>query len=120
MKISVLLADSKQMESQLLAASLTDRGFEVFPCASEVAPILELLECGGTDVVVISCVGAYSSLPDLSIFRTLHLMHPEIPKVCLMDIESLSWRYRPSALERADCFAWRILPFSSFANASNG
>jgi len=86
--ISVLLADSKQLESQLLAGSLRHRGFQVFSCRSEIPPILEFLEGGGADVVVISCVAPYSAAPDVAMVRTLHLMHPQIPKICLMDIES--------------------------------
>ncbi|HUK47482.1 MAG TPA: response regulator transcription factor [Terriglobales bacterium] len=86
--VSVLLADSKQMECQLLADSLRHCGFQVFVSPSEAAPILELLETAGIDVAVISCSPPYSSVPDLTIFRTLHLMYPQIPKVCLMDMES--------------------------------
>lgn len=86
--ISVLLADSKQMESQLLAASLRDCRFRVFESPNEATPILQLLETGAVDVAVISCTALYSSVPDLTIFRTLHLMYPQVPKVCLMDVES--------------------------------
>jgi len=84
--IRVLLADSKQMESQLLAGSLRDRGFQVFSCPSDVSPILEFFECAFADVAVISSAYAHSAVPDL--FRTLHLLHPHIPKICLMDVES--------------------------------
>ena len=86
--ISVLLADSKQLESQLMAGSLRNRGFQVFSCPSEVPPILEFLEGGGADVMVISCVVPYSAAPDLGMVHTLHLMHPQIPKICLIDTES--------------------------------
>lgn len=86
--ISVLLADSKQMESQLLASSLHNRGFQVFSCVADVPRILEVLETRAVDIAVISCMGAYSEVPDLAMFRTLHLMHPEIPKICLMDVQS--------------------------------
>lgn len=86
--VRVLLADSKQMESQLLAGSLKERGFQVLSCASEISPILELVERGVTDVAVISCTGVYSPATDLGALRTLHLMHPRIPTVCLMDMEN--------------------------------
>jgi DNA-binding NarL/FixJ family response regulator len=86
--ISVLLADSKQLESQLLAGSLRHHGFQVFSCRSEVPPILEFLDGGGADVVVISCVAHYSAAPDVAMVRTLHLMHPQVPKICLIDNES--------------------------------
>ncbi|HKW16063.1 MAG TPA: response regulator transcription factor [Terriglobales bacterium] len=86
--IRVLLADSKQLESQLLAGSLKDHGFQVACCPSEISPILELIERGMTDVAVISCTGPCCPTPDLSIFRTIHLMQPQVPKVCLMDMEN--------------------------------
>lgn len=86
--VRVLLADSKQMENQLLAASLRDRGFQVFSCQSEIPEVLELAECGVADVAVVSCTGTYSSTPDLTVLRTLHLMRPQIPKICLMDSTS--------------------------------
>jgi len=86
--ISILLADSKQLESQLLAGSLRDRGFQVFSCRSEIPPILEFLESKDADIVVISCAAPYSAAPDVAMVRTLHLMHPHIPKICLMDIEN--------------------------------
>lgn len=83
--ITVLLADSKPMESQLLAGSLRHRGFNVLPCANEVSSILEFVESGGANVAVMSCTAAYSGLPDMTALRTLHLTHPQIPKVCLME-----------------------------------
>ena len=86
--LTVLLADSKQMESQLLASSLRERGFRVFPCASEVPPILEFFDHSHADVAVLTCADPYSVAPDLTIVRTLHLMHPEVPKVCLLHLEN--------------------------------
>jgi DNA-binding NarL/FixJ family response regulator len=86
--INVLLADSKQMENQLLAGSLKERGFQVLTCASELPPILELFECELPDVAVISCAAVYSVAPDMAVLRTLHFMYPRVPKVCLMDTGS--------------------------------
>jgi DNA-binding NarL/FixJ family response regulator len=86
--ISVLLADSKQMEKQLLADSLRHFGFQVSSCAGEIAPILEFLEREHVDVAVISCGTLSAVAPGLAMLRTVHLMHPQTPKVCLMDVES--------------------------------
>ena len=86
--ISVLLADSKQLENQLLAGSLRNQGFEVFSCPSEIPPILEFFEAGAADVAVISCAAPFSAVPDVAMLRTLHLMYPRIPKICLMDSEN--------------------------------
>lgn len=55
---------------------------------SEVSPILEFFERRVAEIAVISCLGLYSGVPDFSTFRTLHLMHPQIPKICLLDTES--------------------------------
>ncbi len=85
--IRVLLADSTPMESQLLAGSLRHQGFQVLTCESEVSSILEVVEHGVVDVAVISCAAAHSELPDMTALRTLHLTHPQIPKVCLMETE---------------------------------
>jgi DNA-binding NarL/FixJ family response regulator len=86
--IKVLLADSKPMESQLLAGSLRHRGFEVLSCDGEVSSILELVESEVVSVAVVSCTAAHSGLPDMTALRTLHLTHPQIPKVCLLETES--------------------------------
>jgi two-component system, NarL family, nitrate/nitrite response regulator NarL len=86
--VRVLLADSKPMESQLLSGSLRHRGFPVVTCGCEVTPILELVEAGLTDVVVLNSAPNLTGIPDLSPLRTLHLTHPQIPKVLLMDVET--------------------------------
>lgn len=86
--MNVLLADSRQMESQLLAASLQNCGFHVLSCPSEVPSVLQLVESAPVDIAAISCAGAFSRIPDLTIFRTLHLMYPHVPKICLMDLEN--------------------------------
>ncbi len=85
--ISVLLADSKTMESQLLAGSLRHRGFQVLSCPSEISSILEFME-GRVDVAVVSCTAVHSGAADMTALRTLHLTHPHIPKVFLMDVEN--------------------------------
>ncbi|HEY7354189.1 MAG TPA: response regulator transcription factor [Terriglobales bacterium] len=75
------------MESQLLADSLRENGFEVFACPSEVSCILEFFDRRHADVAILSSTNL-SGAPDLTMVRTLHLMHPEIPKICLMDTAS--------------------------------
>jgi len=87
-RITVLLADSKPMESQLLTGSLQHRGFDVLSCSGEISSILEFVESGAVDVAVISCAVPHSGTADLTALRTLHLTHPQIPKICLMETES--------------------------------
>lgn len=86
--IRVVLADSKPMESQLLAGSLRHHGFEVLTCDSEVSSVLEIVEAGIVNVAVMSCTAAHSEFPDMTALRTLHLTHPQIPKVCLMESDN--------------------------------
>src|SRR5436190_23033095 len=86
--ITVLLADSKPMESQLFAGSLRHRGFEVLTCDADVSSILELVEHDVVNIAVMSCTAAHSEFPDMTALRTLHLTHPQIPKVCLMESEN--------------------------------
>jgi DNA-binding NarL/FixJ family response regulator len=85
--ITVLLADSKPMESQLLAGALRHHGFHVSPCESELTAVLELADHGVMDVAVLSCGGSQSGVLDMTVLRTLHLSYPQIPKVVLMDVE---------------------------------
>jgi DNA-binding NarL/FixJ family response regulator len=87
-RISVLLADSKPLESQLLAASLQQRGLEVITCGNDVSSILELMDRRAVDVAVLSCAEPHSGLPDMAALRTLHLTHPQIPKICLMETDA--------------------------------
>ena len=71
-----------------MTGSLQHRGFNVLPCGSEISSILEFVESGGVDVAVVSCSSAVTGTPDFTALRTLHLMHPRIPKICLMDTEN--------------------------------
>ena len=101
---TILLADSKPMENQLLAGSLRHRDFSVFSCGGEISSILEFVESGRINVAIISCTAAHSGLSDMTALRTLHLTHPQIPKVCLMETESRELACRPSAREHEAFF----------------
>lgn len=85
-EIRVLLADSGQTENQLLAAALERCGFQVYSCASEPAAILVIAERERVDVAVIGA-GADPESTGISPLRTLHLLHPEIPKIYLTDAD---------------------------------
>lgn len=85
--IRVLLADSKPMESQLLADALRTRGFQVSPCMAETRSVLELAECGEVDVAVLGCSGSQTGLADMNPLHTLHMTYPRIPKVFLLEAD---------------------------------
>jgi DNA-binding NarL/FixJ family response regulator len=84
----VLLADSKPMEIQLLTAALQHQGFRVFACDAEASAILAHLEREHVDVAVLSCSGPDGAQADMSALRTLHLAHPDVPKILLMEADS--------------------------------
>src|SRR5581483_187891 len=86
-EISVLLADSKPMEAQLLAAALQHRGVRVLPCDHNVASILEVAEQGNADVAVLSPVAVQFGALDLNTLRTLHFSRPQLPKILVMEAE---------------------------------
>ncbi|HZP63120.1 MAG TPA: response regulator transcription factor [Terriglobales bacterium] len=76
--ISVLVADSSHMQTQLLVAALRRRPeFRVHYCLLESEAILAAIEQHEPNVVVIAAER------DLSSIRSVHLSYPEIPKVLL-------------------------------------
>jgi DNA-binding NarL/FixJ family response regulator len=79
----VLLADSRPMESQLLAGALRNQGFCVCTCESDPGAVLQVLEMGATDVLIVSSTPA--GTPDVSTLRTIHVSSPEIPKIVLLE-----------------------------------
>jgi len=85
--IHVLLADSKPMESQLLAGALRHHGFQVSSCEAELEHVLEFADLGGIDVAVLGGSAPQAGLLDMTVLRTLHVVHPQIPKVVLMDAD---------------------------------
>jgi DNA-binding NarL/FixJ family response regulator len=97
--ITVLLADSRQMERQLLAAALERCGFEVLVCENDPAAVLEIAEQRSPQVVVMGD-DQESAETRMSSLRTLHLVHPEIPKLFLMDSDD-----RETAVQAFRCGA---------------
>jgi DNA-binding NarL/FixJ family response regulator len=83
----IVLAESSSIGRQLLSAALRTHGFEVFECDKDAAPIIEILETGAADSVVISSNGAGSPAAELALLRALHLAAPEIPKLILFESE---------------------------------
>ena len=98
--VKVLLADSGQTESQLLAAALERCGFQILPCPSKPGAILQIAEHQEIDVAVVGPGLDLAAADAMASLRTLHLVHPEIPKIFLMDSED-----RESAVQAFRCGA---------------
>lgn len=80
--VRILLADSRPLQSQLLAEALREHGFSVLCCLPEPGDILQFLERHPLDVLVI---GTPQNVADMSGLRTVHLTTPQLAKVVLLD-----------------------------------
>lgn len=85
-RIRVLVADSNQMQSQLLVSALRRRPeLSVTSCATDSEAILSATAAGPIDVAVINPDNLRDALQDLALVRRVHLAHPHIAKVLLLD-----------------------------------
>jgi DNA-binding NarL/FixJ family response regulator len=98
---TVLLADSKPIESQLLAGALAQQGFDVLCAESDSDSILQTLETTPADVAIVNCSRSQDGeSPDLTALRALHLFRPETHIVALLesdDRESVVQAFRHGA-----------------------
>ncbi|MGA8153268.1 MAG: response regulator transcription factor [Terriglobales bacterium] len=77
---SVLVADSNHIHCQLLVGALRRRPeFHVNACAMDIGSILAAIGDGTFDVVLLHAER------EMSTIRSLHLTHPEIAKILLLD-----------------------------------
>ena len=80
--ISVLVADSSQMQSQLLTGALRRRpDFKVTACEMEVEAILRLTLASRADVILLN--PSQHDEECFAITRRIHLTHPQIPIILL-------------------------------------
>lgn len=82
--VRILLADSRPLQSQLLAQALREQGFSVLCCPAEQGAILQFLERNPFDVLVMST--AHGS-EDMSGLHTVHLTTPQLGKIVLLDAD---------------------------------
>ena len=84
--IRVLVADSTQMQSQLLTGALRRHPeFEVTSCPKTDEEIRRNAESGCVDVAVIACDRNGESGRDLAMIRRVHLACPQVAKVVLIE-----------------------------------
>ena len=77
--IRVLIAGTNQLHSQLLASALRRRDFRVIFCAMDKDSILSTLANNAVDVALLS------PEQNMSLVRSLHLAHPGVVEVLLLD-----------------------------------
>lgn len=82
---TVLVADSNQLQSQLLVSALRRRTeFQVYACAMDVDVILHELQTLQPDVIVMNGEHKNGS-HNMTIVRRVHLARPHIHKILLLD-----------------------------------
>jgi DNA-binding NarL/FixJ family response regulator len=83
--ISVLVADSNQMQCQLVVSALRRRPeFRVTSCDAEMIAIFAAVDSSPVHVAVMNSDNARDGSNDMTIVRRLHLAHPEIAKIILV------------------------------------
>jgi DNA-binding NarL/FixJ family response regulator len=84
--IGVLVADSNQMQSQLLVSALRRRPeFHISSCNLETDAILRALASTQVQVAIMNTDHLRDGWQDMAIVRRVHLSYPEIAKVLLLD-----------------------------------
>jgi DNA-binding NarL/FixJ family response regulator len=84
--ITVLIADSNQTELELLVGALRRRPeFRVVACAMDLDSVLESVQGGEINVALLATPDLPENDAGMAIIRRLHLSHPEIAKIILID-----------------------------------
>ena len=99
--IGVLVADSNQMELQLLVSALRRRPeFRVVSCAMDLDMVLERAQDSHISVALLATPDGRESGSDTGIIRRLHLSYPHISKIVLIsssDRDSVANAFRSGA-----------------------
>jgi two-component system, NarL family, response regulator DegU len=84
--LRVLVADSNRMQSQLLVNALRRRReFDVLFAELDIDIVLSAMESAPVDVVILDLDHPRDSFPDMAMVRRLHIAHPAIPQILLLD-----------------------------------
>ncbi len=83
--IHILVADSNQMQLQLLTGALRRRPeFQVTACSLDPEEILKLLASFPVDVLLLAPAGQASTWHDMAILRRVHISFPRIAKILVL------------------------------------
>jgi DNA-binding NarL/FixJ family response regulator len=84
--IGVLVADGNQMQCQLLVSALRRRPeLNVTSCSADMDAILSAIASTPVQVAIINADRPRGGSPDMTFVRRLHLAHPEVAKILLLD-----------------------------------
>jgi DNA-binding NarL/FixJ family response regulator len=83
---TVLIADSNRMQAHLLTSALRRRSeFRVCTCLVDATSILQAVPATLAKVVILSINHSVEIAAQLAALRQVHLSHPNIPKVVLVE-----------------------------------
>ncbi|MGH9547663.1 MAG: response regulator transcription factor [Terriglobales bacterium] len=84
--IGVLVADSNHMQCQLLVGALRRRPeLQVTSCILDPDVILHAISSLPIQVAILNSNNPRDGWPDMTVVRRLHLAHPEVAKIILLD-----------------------------------
>jgi DNA-binding NarL/FixJ family response regulator len=84
--IRVLVADSSQMQQQLLTGALRRRPeFKVTACALDPETILALLARSPFDIVLLAPNGQGSNWLDMAVLRRIHISFPKVAEILVLE-----------------------------------
>jgi DNA-binding NarL/FixJ family response regulator len=84
--IGVLVADSSRMQAQLLTSALRRHAeFHVSTCPMNPAALLQAVAARMPRVALLSVNASSGTSETISILRSFHLSHPQIPKIILAE-----------------------------------
>src|SRR5437867_11248289 len=116
--ISVLIADSNQMQCQLLVGALRRRPeFRVAFCSADMNLMLNAIAASSVQVAILNTDHPKNGRPDMTMLRRLHLAHPEVAKILLLgsyDRDLVANAFRSGA---KGLFAFSEYPFALLVSA---
>ena len=84
--IGVLVADSNQMQRQLLVSALRRRAeFRVTACSMEMDAMMRSLANSPADVILVNTNSPKLIGHDMASVRRLHLAYPQLTKVLMLE-----------------------------------
>ncbi|HLZ39928.1 MAG TPA: response regulator transcription factor [Candidatus Sulfotelmatobacter sp.] len=84
--LSVLIADSNRMQSQLLVGALRRHpAFRISACRMDTVSILQAVAAKSPRVLLLAANSSGNASEAVMTLRRLHLAHPELPKLLLVD-----------------------------------
>ncbi len=112
--IRVLVADSSQMQLQLLTGALRRRpDFKINACSLNPEEILKLLTDSAHDVVLLASNGNGSAWQDMAVLRRVHISFPKVAKILVLESVDRELAVNAFRSGARGLFCFSVSPFRS-------